>query len=118
VSAVAAGRDMPEVRTSTVADTLTKSDRLPVLSSIVPVAVEPQHSPEPPPMAVPKIITRHWHDPSDPRAAKGATKKPKSMDPKKHARRVERKLTPQACSPMRAAHSGGSSAQLRFAAID
>ena len=43
-SAVAAGRDMPEIGTSPVPDTLTKSDRLPVtyISTVEPLATEPQ----------------------------------------------------------------------------
>ncbi len=50
--AVAAGRDMPEVGTSPVPETLTKGDRLPVtyVSAVGPVAMEPQVPPEPPPM--------------------------------------------------------------------
>ena len=100
-SAVAAGRDMSEDGTSPVPDTLTKGDRLQVtyISSVEPVATEPQVPPEALPMAAPSIIRRHWHDPSDPRAAQSGTKKLKSKDLKKHVRRVERKPTPQACNP-------------------
>ena len=101
VSAVAAGRDMPEVGTSPDPDTLTKSDRLPVtyIGSVVPVAVEPQ-LPEPPPKPVPEIISRHWHDPSDSRAAQRGTKKITSKDLRKHVRRIERKpQAPVACNP-------------------
>ena len=98
-SAVAAGRDMPEIGTSPVPDTLTKGDRLPVtyISSVEPLATELQVPPEPPSMAAPKIISRHWHDPSDPRAAQGGTKKPKSKDLK------------ETCAPSRtqAAGTGG-----------
>ena len=100
-SAAAAGSDMPEVGTSPVADPLTKGDRLPVtyIGQVVPVATEPQVPPEPRPMAAPKIISRHWHDPGDPRAAQSGTKRPKSMDLKKHARRVERKPpAPDTCN--------------------
>jgi hypothetical protein len=53
-------------------------------------------------MAAPKTITRHWHDPSDPRAPQGGTKKPKSIDLIKNARRVERKPpAPDTCNPDR-----------------
>jgi len=99
--AVAAGREMPEIGTSPVPDTLTKGDRLPVtyISSVEPLATELQVPPEPPSMAAPKIIGRHWHDPSDLRPAQGGTKKPKSRDLKKHARRVERKPAPETCNP-------------------
>jgi len=100
--AVAASREMPEVGSSPVPDTLTKSDRLPVtyISSVLPVAMEPQLPPEPPPKPVPEIISRHWHDPSDPMGVQGGTKKPKSKDLKKHARRVARKPSaPEACNP-------------------
>ena len=103
-AAVTAGRDMPEVGTSPVPDTLAKGDRLPVnyISPVVPVATEPQVPPEPSPIAAPVIKSRHWHDPSDPMAVQGGTKKPKSKDLKKHARRVERKPSaPEACNPDR-----------------
>ena len=100
--AVAAGRDVPEIGTRPVPEMPTKGDRLPVtyISSAEPLATELQVPPEPPSMAAPKIVSRHWHDPSDPRAAQGRTKKPKSRDLKKHARRVERKSpAPEACNP-------------------
>ena len=100
-SALAAVKDMPEVRASPVPASLTKGDRLPVtyISSVEPLATELQAPPEPPSIAAPKIISRHWHDPGDPRTAQGGTKRPKSKDLKKHVRRVERKPTPQACNP-------------------
>ena len=99
-SAVAANRDMPEVGTTPVTDTLTKSDRLPVtyISSVEPLATELQVPEELPSVAVPKIISRH-HDASDLKVEKGGTKKVKSKDLKKHVRRVQRKPTPQACNP-------------------
>ena len=100
-AAVTAGRDTPEVGTSPVPDTLGKGDRLPVnyISPVVPVTTEPQVPPEPSPIAAPVIKSRHWHDPSDPGPAQGGTKKPKSRDLKKHARRVERKPAPETCNP-------------------
>jgi hypothetical protein len=101
VQAPAAGREMPEVGTSPFADTLTKGDRLPVtyVSSVVPVATEPQVPPGPSPIAAPEIKSRHWHDPINRRAAQSGTRKPKSKDLKKHVRRVEGKPTAQACNP-------------------
>ena len=92
---------MPEIGTSPVPDTLTKGDRLPVtyISSVEPFVTELQVPPGSPSMAVPKITSRHSHDPSDLRAAQGGTKKPKSKDIKQHVRRVERKPTPQTCKP-------------------
>jgi hypothetical protein len=95
-----AGRDVPEIGTSPVPETLPKGDRLPVtyISSVEPPATELKVPPEPTSIPAPKIISRHWHDPSDPRAAQGGTKKPKSKDLKKHVRRVERKPTAQACN--------------------
>ena len=98
--AVAASREMPEVVTSPVPDTLTKGDRLPVtyISTVEPLATKLQVPPEPPSVAAPKTISRHWHDPSDPRAPQGGTKKPKLKDLKKTVRRVERKLA-EACNP-------------------
>ena len=99
-SAVAANRQMPEVGTSPLTDTLTKSDRLPVtsISSVEPLATELHMPEELPTVAVPNIITRH-HDASDLKVEKGGTKKVKSKDLKKHVRRVQRKPTPQACNP-------------------
>jgi hypothetical protein len=98
--AVAASREMSEVGTGPVPATLTKSDRLPVtyISSVEPLATELQMTPEAPSIAVPKIISRHWHDPSDRRTAQGGTKRPKSKDLKKLVRRVEPKPTPPACN--------------------
>ena len=63
--AVAASMEIPEVGTSSLPDTLTKSDRLPVtyISSVEPLATELQMPPEPPSNAIPMIISRHWHDP-------------------------------------------------------
>ena len=100
-TAVAAVREMPEIRTSPVPDTLTKGDRLPVtyISTVEPLATKLQ---VPPSVAAPKTISRHWHDPSDPRAPQGGTKKSKSKDLTKNARRVERKPSaPEACNPDR-----------------
>ena len=100
-TAVAAGREMPEIGTSPVPDTLTKGDRLSVtyISTVEPLATGLQIPSEPPSMAAPKSITGHWHDPSDPRAPQGGTKKPKSKDLKKNARRVERKPSaPDTCN--------------------
>lgn len=102
VQAAAASRDVLEIGTSPVPETLTKGDRLPVtyISFVEPLATELQVPPEPTSIAAPKIISRHWHDPSDPTAAQGGIKKPKSKDLKKHARRVERKPSaPETCNP-------------------
>jgi hypothetical protein len=100
-AAVAASREMREVGTNPVPDTLTKSDRLPVtyISSVEPLATELQVPPEPPSIAALKVNSRHWHDPSHLRTERGGTKKLKSKDLKKHVRRVERKPMPQACNP-------------------
>ena len=99
-SAVTANRDMPEVGTGPVMDTLTKSDRLPVtsISSVEPLATELQMPEELPSVAVPKVINRH-REGSDLKAEKGGTKKVKPKDLKKHVRRVQRKPTQQACNP-------------------
>ena len=92
---------MPEVGASPVPDTLTKSDRLPVtyISSVEPLSTELQAPPEPPSIAAPKIISRHWHNPKDRRATQSGTKKPMSKGLKKHVRRVERKPAAEACNP-------------------
>ena len=100
VQALARLRDVPEVGTGPVMDTLTKSDRLPVTSirSVEPLARELQMPEELPSAAVPKVISRH-REGSDLKAEKGGTKKVKPKDLKKHVRRVQRKQTQQACNP-------------------
>ena len=99
-SAVTANRDMPEVGTGPVMDTLTKNDRLPVtsISSAEPLATEMRVPEELPSAAVAKVIGRH-REGSDLKAEKGGTKKVKPKDLKKHVRRVQRKQTPQVCNP-------------------
>jgi hypothetical protein len=99
---VTAGTDVLNIGTSSVPDTLTKSDRLPVtyISSVEPLATELQVPPETPLIAAPEIISRHWHALGDPRAAQGGTKKLKPKNLKKHVRRVERKPPARAaCNP-------------------
>lgn len=95
-----ANRDVPEVGTGPVMDTLTKSDRLPVTSirSVEPLARELQMPEELPSAAVPMVISR-YREGSDLKAEKGGTKKVKPKDLKKHVRRVQRKQTQQACNP-------------------
>ena len=121
VQAAAASRDVLEIGTSPVPETLTKGDRLPVtyISFVEPLATELQVPPEPTSIAAPKIISRHWHDPSDPTAAQGGIKKPKSKDLKNmpaesNASRRHRRLATR----MGVAHSSGSSAPPRPAATD
>jgi hypothetical protein len=99
-SAVTANRDMPEVGTGPLMDTLTKSDRLPVtsISSVEPLATELQMPEELPTAAVPNVISRH-RDASHLKAEKGGTKKVKSKDLRTHVRRVQRKPIQQACNP-------------------
>lgn len=93
------------VSTEAVAETLTKSDRLQVAYEPAPVFEPvPAIAPVPPehPANVPlKIISRHWHDPSDQKAAQSATGRTKSKIPKKNSRVVERNptLEADACGP-------------------
>ena len=118
-SAVAANRHMPEVGTSPEADTLTKSDRLPVnyISSGEPLATELQVPEELPSVAVPKIISQH-HDASDLKVEKGGTKKVKSKDLKNMYGASNGSRHPRPATQMKSARSGGSSAEPRYARID
>lgn len=92
----AANEDMPTVGASVAADTLTKSDRLQVVymqpdMDVKPTTVENSSAPVALPASVaPKFISRHWHDPSDQRAAQ-VTKRSKAKDPKQNIRVVDRK---------------------------
>lgn len=91
-SAVVADRELPEIDPGPVA--LTKADRLPATELKVP--------PEPPPVAAPKIASRHWHGPSTSKTGQAGSKKSKSRVLKKHARGMERKPSaPEACNPLR-----------------
>jgi hypothetical protein len=92
-----------ETGASPFADTLTKGDRLAVtyVSSVVPLATEPQVPSGPSSIAAPEIKGRHWYDRINRRAAQSGTRKLKSKASKKHVRRVEGQPTALACNPDR-----------------
>jgi hypothetical protein len=99
-SQMANDREIGTVVTTAVPDTLKKSDRLQVtyVHAVEPVAMVPPVPPELPNAIAQKIISRHWHDPSDQKVAQVATRKPKSS--KKASPGVERKpvLEADACN--------------------
>ena len=103
---LAANADMPTVGAGVASDTLTKGDRLQVVyvqseGDVRPTTVENSSAPVALPDSVaPKFISRHWHDPSDQRAAQ-VTKKSKARDPKKNIRVVDRKpaIEADSCKP-------------------
>jgi hypothetical protein len=103
---LAANEDMPTVGTRVDSETLTKSDRLHVTyvqpdMDVKPTTVENPSAPVALPASVaPKFIGRHWHDPSDQRAAQ-VTNKSKARDPKKNIRVVDRKpaIEADSCKP-------------------
>ena len=117
-SAVTANRDMPEVGTGPVMDTLTKSDRLPVtsISSVEPLATELQMPEELPSVAVPKVINRH---------RKGSDLKAERVGPKRSSQTMLRSMSGASKgsrhsrpATRRRAHSSGSSAQPRSATTE
>jgi hypothetical protein len=81
---------------ATISDTLTKGDRLEVQHVKPALDVTPakvQQSVEPPVVskaAVPTIISRHWHDPSDQKLRPAQEKNPKRAS-KRNLPAVERK---------------------------
>lgn len=101
----AKNQELTTVSTEAAPETLTKGDRLQVSYEPAPVfEPAPAIAPVPPkrPADVPlKIISRHWHDPHDQKAAQSTsgTTKPKNL--KKNSRVVERKPTQEvdACRP-------------------
>lgn len=76
-------QEMGTVATSTAPETLTKGDRLQITwvqPKTEAKAIDVNYAPDPPSVpevAAAKIISRHWHDPSDQKVAQTRTKKPK-----------------------------------------
>jgi hypothetical protein len=104
VAFVAANADISTVGNSAVSDTMQKGDRLqithlqPALDS-KPVAVE--DAPLPPARTVtgaPRIISRHWHDPSDQKREQAAATKSMLKDSKKNVPTVGRRPAVEASS--------------------
>jgi hypothetical protein len=104
---VSANADISTVGNSAVSDTMLKGDRLRITHlqpavDLKPVAVE--DAPLPPARAVtgaPRIISRHWHDPSDQKREQAAATKSKLKDSKKSVPTVGRRPAVEAnsCKP-------------------
>src|SRR5712672_2508334 len=95
---ISADAEPSAVGTAVAPDTLTKGDRLQVVYVGPPVDVKPAATadvPATPPSAAatvaPKIISRHWHDPNDPKVTQRTREKVKARDSRKIAPAIERK---------------------------
>ena len=109
---VSADAESSSVGAAVASDTLTKGDRLQV-AYVAPVApaidvktaaIADPPQPSPPIGAAataPRIISRHWHDPNDPKVAQRIKQKAKARDSRKTAPVVERKPLVEAnsCKP-------------------
>jgi hypothetical protein len=102
---VSADAEPSSVGTTVASDTLTKGDRLQVVYVGPPVGVKPAATadvPATPPISAapiaPKIISRHWHDPNDPKVTQRSKQKAKTRDSRKIAPAVERKPAVEASS--------------------
>jgi hypothetical protein len=102
---VSADAEPSSVGTTVASDTLTKGDRLQVVYVGPSVDVKPAATADAPaipptgaaPIA-PRIISRHWHDPNDPKVAQRTKQKAKAKDSRKTAPAVERKPAVEASS--------------------
>ena len=102
---ISADAEPSAVGTAVAPDTLTKGDRLQVVYVGPPVDVKPAATADAPaipptgatPIA-PRIISRHWHDPNDPKVAQRTKQKAKAKDSRKTAPAVERKPAVEASS--------------------
>ena len=104
---VSANADISTVDNSAVSDTMLKGDRLQITHlqpavDLKPVAVE--DTPLPPARAVtgaPRIISRHWHDPSDQKREQAAATKSTLKYSKKNVPTVGRRPAVEAnsCKP-------------------
>jgi hypothetical protein len=102
---VSADAEPSSVGTTVASDTLTKGDRLQVVYVGPPVGVKPAATadvPATPPISAapiaPKITSRHWHDPNDPKVTQRTKQKAKARDSRKIAPAVERKPAVEASS--------------------
>jgi hypothetical protein len=102
----ASDHELSTVGANTPQDTLTKGSRLEVAYAYVCPASEVKltpinYTPDPqpqsaPPVVVRKIISRHWHDPSDPKARQARDQKSKHKEAKKGPANIELKATTEA----------------------
>jgi len=109
---VSADAESSSVGAAVASDTLTKGDRLQV-AYVAPVApafdvktaaIADPPPPSPPigaPATAPRIVSRHWHDPNDPKVTQRIKQKAKARDSRKNAPVVERKPLVEAnsCKP-------------------
>jgi len=105
---VSADAEPSSVGAAVASDTLTKGDRLQVAYVAPTVDVKTAATAEPPPPSPPiaaapaeKIVSRHWHDPNDPKVAQRIKQKAKGGDSRKNAPVAERKPLVEAnsCKP-------------------
>jgi hypothetical protein len=94
---VSADAEPSAVGAAVASDTLRKGDRLQVVYAGPPVGVKPAATadvPATPPIGAatiaPRIISRHWHDPNDPKVTQGSKQKAKARNSRKTAPAVER----------------------------
>jgi hypothetical protein len=83
------------VGTTAVSEALAKSDRLPI-AFVKPdtdaKAIDVDYTPDRPSLpaaTVPKIISRHWHDPSDQKSVQIQTKRSKLKEVRRNQRSAE-----------------------------
>jgi hypothetical protein len=100
----ASGHDQPTVGVSTRQDSPTKGDRLEVVYArpttgvqLIPIKYAPDSPPQSaPPVVQREIVSRHWHDPKDPKVRQANDPKPKRKDVKKGSIAVQPKATTEA----------------------
>jgi hypothetical protein len=97
-AAVSTDADPSSVGRAVAPEPLTKGDRLQIVYveptiDVKPAVIEdkPPQPPTLPATAVPRIISRHWHDPNDQKAIQAAKQKSKASESRKSAPVVERK---------------------------
>jgi len=100
---VSADAEPSSVGTAAASDTLTKGDRLQVAYvapaiDVRPAAIADAPPPIRPAATAPRIISRHWHDPNDPKVAQRTKQKAKAKDSRKTAPAIERKPAVEASS--------------------
>lgn len=101
--------DQPTIGVNTRQDPLAKGDRLEVsyVRPTTDLKLTPiNYAPDPPPQSAPpvvlrEIVSRHWHDPKDPKVRQANDPKSKRKDAKKGSVAVQPKATTEAsiCPP-------------------
>ena len=106
---VSANAESSSVGAAVASDTLTKGDRLQVAYVAPAIDVKTAAIAAPPPPSppigaaatAPRIVSRHWHDPNDPKVTQRIKQKAKARDSRKNAPVVEGKPLVEAnsCKP-------------------